>query len=193
MRTPRWLIACGILSTMLVAGCGSATSSTVSGPAAAPTPSASAAPASDPPLGSSPVTTSACGSLANPCTAPSPTLPTEPTETSPVPTTEQPRAGSYIDYAAYEKEKNAVSDTKVVLFFHAPWCPICVGVEKTLTSAPIPPGLTVVKVDFDSALELRQRYGVTIQHTFVQVDPSGRQLAKWSEGTAADQILGKTV
>ena len=80
-----------------------------------------------------------------------------------------------------------------MLFFHATWCPICREVEESLTTAPVPAGLTVVKVDFDDASELRERYGVTIQHTFVQVDPEGRQLAKWSTGTTADEILGKTV
>ncbi len=101
-------------------------------------------------------------------------------------------AGSYIDHAAYVRDPSAARG-KVVLFFHATWCPICREVEESLTSAPVPAGLTVVKVDFDDAGELRERYGVTIQHTFVQVDPEGRQLAKWSTGTTADEILGKTV
>lgn len=102
-------------------------------------------------------------------------------------------AGRYIDWATYQSEGPAAAEGKVVLFFHADWCPICVDVEKSLESAPVPEGLTVVKIDYDKQTDLRRTYGVTIQHTFVQVDAEGNRLAKWSEGTRADEILAKTV
>ena len=102
-------------------------------------------------------------------------------------------AGAYIDKAAYESSPEMYHSGKVVLFFHAPWCPTCRAVEESLTSAPVPDGLTVVKVDYDTENELRQRYGVTTQHTFVQVDASGNELAKWTTSTTADEILAGTV
>lgn len=82
---------------------------------------------------------------------------------------------------------------QVVLCFHAGWCPTCQEAERNLTSAPLPSGLTVVKVDYDNSNELRQKYGVTLQHTFVQVDASGSQLAKWSGSNDATAILARTV
>jgi len=75
-----------------------------------------------------------------------------------------------------------------VLFFHASWCPTCQAAEANLTSQPVPDGLTVVKTDFDTMTELRQKYGVTVQHTFVQIDAGGAQLAKWSGSTSAAEI-----
>ncbi|WP_404386776.1 thioredoxin family protein [Humibacillus xanthopallidus] len=164
------VVASGLL--LALAGCGTAAEPSATTPAAA---SAAA------------TSTMADSSEASPTTS----MTTPMTET-PTSAPAAASAGSYIDYATYAQDPAAATG-KVVLFFHATWCPICREVEESLTSAPVPAGLTVVKVDFDDAGELRQRYGVTIQHTFVQVDPAGRQLAKWSTGTTADEILGKTV
>jgi thioredoxin 1 len=162
------VVASGLLLGLL--GCGTAEQNA--------TPAAAAA--------TSPMSTGATMSSA---TASTPTvMASESAATSP----SAASAGSYIDHAAYVRDPSAATG-KVVLFFHATWCPICREVEESLTTAPVNAGLTVVKVDFDDASELRERYGVTIQHTFVQVDPEGRQLAKWSTGTTADEILGKTV
>jgi thiol-disulfide isomerase/thioredoxin len=75
----------------------------------------------------------------------------------------------------------------VVLFFHASWCPKCQDTDAS-AKAGMPPGLTLVKVDYDGANELRQKYGVTLQHTFVQVDDSGKALKKWV-GTYDDNTV----
>ncbi len=83
--------------------------------------------------------------------------------------------------------------TKVVYFFHAPWCPTCRATEKAIARDGIPAGLTVVKVDFDSEDDLRRQFGVTTQHTFVQVDPSGAELARWTGSQSGAEILAKTV
>jgi len=40
---------------------------------------------------------------------------------------------------------------------------------------------------------LRKEYGVTTQHTFVQVDPSGAEIAKWTGSEGGAEILAKTV
>jgi thiol-disulfide isomerase/thioredoxin len=101
--------------------------------------------------------------------------------------------GAYVTLADYEKDPAAHAGTKVVYFFHASWCPSCRATEAAIGDAGIPDGLTVVKVDFDDATELRQRYGVTQQHTFVQVDDSGAELAKWTGSEDGAAILGSTV
>lgn len=76
----------------------------------------------------------------------------------------------------------------VVLFFNATWCPTCQEAATNLESQAVPRGLTVVSVDYDSNTELRQEYGVTTQHTFVHISPSGQELDKFTGSTTADQI-----
>jgi thiol-disulfide isomerase/thioredoxin len=66
----------------------------------------------------------------------------------------------------------------VVLFFHASWCPKCRDTDSSAKSG-MPSGLTLVKVDYDSATKLRQQYGVTLQHSFVQIDENANSLKKW--------------
>jgi hypothetical protein len=50
----------------------------------------------------------------------------------------------------------------------------------------------VVVVDYDRSSDLKKRYGVTYQHTWVQIDSEGRKLAVWSGG-GVDEILRKVV
>ena len=95
--------------------------------------------------------------------------------------------GSYI---AYSPEKIALAQTgKVVLFFHAAWCPTCRALDADIRAhlKDIPAGVTILDVDYDTSGVLKQKYGVTYQHTLVQVDAAGKQLAKWSASpTLAD-------
>ena len=102
-------------------------------------------------------------------------------------------AGAYLTRAEYTEQAASRAGTKVVYFFHAPWCPTCRATEKAIARDGIPAGLTVVKVDFDSEDDLRRQYGVTTQHTFVQVDPSGAEVAKWTGSEGGAEILAKTV
>ena len=102
-------------------------------------------------------------------------------------------AGAYLSRAEYTEQAASRAGTKVVYFFHAPWCPTCRATEKAIARDGIPAGLTLVKVDFDSEDDLRRQYGVTTQHTFVQVDPSGAELAKWTGSEGGAEILAKTV
>lgn len=86
-------------------------------------------------------------------------------------------------YEAYSPEKLARAATgDVVLFFHASWCPSCRSlnsdIEKNISS--IPEGVSILKVDYDKETELKKKYGVTYQHTLVQVDKDGNLIKKWS-------------
>lgn len=99
--------------------------------------------------------------------------------------------GSYEVYAA-EKLSNA--DTgKVVLFFRAPWCPSCKTVDADIRAhaMTIPKGVTILDVDYDTSAVLKTKYGVTYQHTFVQVDAKGNQLVKWSGSPTLADIVTK--
>lgn len=103
-------------------------------------------------------------------------------------------AGSYIDYATFQGSPQAYTAAgDVVLFFNASWCPTCRAAQESFTSNAVPAGLTLVSVDYDDNTALRQQYGVTVQHTFVQIDPAGQQVAKWTGSTTADEVAGKTV
>ncbi|CAB4962240.1 MAG: thioredoxin [Actinobacteria bacterium] len=105
------------------------------------------------------------------------------------------RPGSYIALDEYEGAKGSYAETDVVLFFNAAWCSTCKQARDNITAdlSTIPAGLTIVTVDYDSAGELKQKYGVTIQHTYVQIDEDGNPLAKWSGSVTAAEIAEKTV
>lgn len=143
------------------------------------------------------VTTAGCGSTSadspesNEAAAAAETAPAETgsAETAPA------GAGAYIDFADYEGNKAAYDSTDVVLFFNAAWCSTCKVARDNIESdlSAIPSDLTIVLVDFDSAQDLRKKYGVTVQHTFVQVDPAGNELAKWASSLTTEEIAKNTV
>lgn len=84
-------------------------------------------------------------------------------------------------YQSYSTEKLGLAEKgKVVLFFHAPWCPNCRAFEKDILESDLPKGLHILKVDYDSANDLKKKYGVTTQHTLVWIDRDGKMLKKWS-------------
>lgn len=112
----------------------------------------------------------------------------EPTEEK---TEEKTKPGSY---EAYSESKVAQADgKKVVLFFHAAWCPTCRTLESDINGQleNIPSDVMILKVDYDTALTLRQKYGVTIQHTLVHVDTEGNQISKWSGGNELSTITSR--
>lgn len=78
--------------------------------------------------------------------------------------------GSYQDY-----DEQKVTDTKGtrVLFFYAPWCPQCRSIEKGINAESLPDGVAFFKVDYDSRQDLRKKYGVTLQTTFIVLDDRG--------------------
>ncbi len=100
--------------------------------------------------------------------------------------------GSYVTLANYTKDPNSYADSKKVYFFHASWCLICQGIDKEASAdmTKVPADVTLIKTDFDTATELRKKYGVTTQYTFVQVDASGNETAQWSATSLADALAG---
>lgn len=92
-------------------------------------------------------------------------------------TPKQPTKGEYVNYTAEKLKKTA--DTKL-LFFHAPWCPQCRAIEASIEKDGVPSGVTVFKVDYDSNQALRQKYGVTLQTTFVKVDNNGDKIKSYT-------------
>lgn len=100
------------------------------------------------------------------------------------------KEGAYVTLATYNANKAKYADSTKVYFFHAPWCPVCKGIDEQVSAdtSKIPDGVTLIKTDYDSNTELRQKYGVTYQYTFVQVDSSGNEVKQWS-ATNYDEVV----
>lgn len=90
--------------------------------------------------------------------------------------------GSYEQYS--EATFNSAKDETRVLFFHASWCPYCRSADDEFTSGvdQIPSGVVLFRTNYDEESELKEKYGVTYQHTFVQVDQDGNEVNTWSGG-----------
>lgn len=103
------------------------------------------------------------------------------------------QAGTYTTYSA---DKVAMAETgDVVLFFKASWCPSCRALDADIKSNidAIPAGVTILEVDYDKSNELRQKYGVTTQHTLVQIDAEGNLVKKWTGGNTLDAALAQVI
>ncbi len=78
-----------------------------------------------------------------------------------------------------------------VLFFHAAWCPSCVAADRSISSEKDINNILILKIDFDSETDLRKKYWVTSQHTFVQVDSEWEMIKKWSGWNTLESIQDK--
>jgi thiol-disulfide isomerase/thioredoxin len=101
------------------------------------------------------------------------------------------KVGSYETYSVDKISRVETGD--VVLFFHASWCPSCRGLNSSIENnlKSIPEGVTILKTDYDKETELKKKYGVTYQHTLVQVDKDGNMIKKWSGGGSLDNLLSQ--
>lgn len=98
-------------------------------------------------------------------------------------------------YEAYAPEKIALSsaDKPVILFFHASWCPSCRSLNDDITAniGSVTQGLQILKIDYDTNVELRKKYKITTQHTLVQVDAKGTLVKKWLGVPSLSDLLSK--
>ncbi len=84
--------------------------------------------------------------------------------------------GKYIPYS----EEDFVSATGVkLLFFYADWCRQCQDIETSIEKQGLPDSVTIFKVPYDTATQLRKKYGVTLQTTFVKVTNTGELIEKY--------------
>lgn len=82
------------------------------------------------------------------------------------------------------------------LYFYANWCPICKPADADFkaNSSKIPPDVTVIRVNYNDTdtgqeeKDLAKKYGITYQHTFVQIDAQGKEVTKWNGGQT-DELL----
>jgi thioredoxin 1 len=100
-------------------------------------------------------------------------------------------AGQYVAFADWQADPASYENAHTVLFFNASWCPTCKEMRDWLASNDVPDGLTLVNVDYDAETELKQQYGVTVQHTFVEIDPDGAELKKWTGSVTGEDLLAE--
>lgn len=140
---------------------------------------------------------SACGSDETPTEPGTPTVTSQ--EVSPNPARVDAIPGrsvsktGFISLPTYETDKDTYHEGDVVLFFNASWCSNCARPIASLSENPeeIPEDLTVVSVDFDQETELKKKYGITTQHTFVQVNEDGTEVTRWSGSRDISDIASK--
>ncbi len=111
----------------------------------------------------------------------------------PTPTSAAPFSnnGRYREYS--ESEYGLAADQKRVIFFHASWCPTCkVANEEFMSQTDkIPEDVVLFKTDYDTETELKKKYGITYQHTFVLVDENGDEIKKWNGG-GMEELISNT-
>ena len=102
-----------------------------------------------------------------------------------------PSSGSKILYTDLAAAEALAAKAPTVLFFAADWCPLCQADLKDINANGSRLGsIHIVVVDYDKEKDLETTYGVTVQDTFVQIDPSGMRLAAWNGG-GVDGILAR--
>ncbi|MEK7186023.1 MAG: thioredoxin domain-containing protein [Patescibacteria group bacterium] len=97
-------------------------------------------------------------------------------------------AARYVEYSRVALE--GAVDNRRVLFFYASWCPTCRPTDVNLkeNTNRIPEDVTVIRVNYNDPetdqeeKDLAQKYGITYQHTFVQIDAEGKEVVKWNGG-----------
>jgi thiol-disulfide isomerase/thioredoxin len=83
----------------------------------------------------------------------------------------------YVEYS--DQLLTDSSGSTRVLFFHAPWCSVCNFYEGQIEEQGVPGDVTILKIDYDSQDELKEKYSVTTQSTFVLLDESGEIVKSW--------------
>lgn len=102
----------------------------------------------------------------------------------------------YVPYSKAVLDQGA--NNRRVLYFYASWCPTCrpANADFEKNSSKIPADVTVVRVNYNDPdtdqeeKDLAKKYGITYQHTFVQIDGQGKEVTKWNGGQT-DELLAK--
>lgn len=100
-------------------------------------------------------------------------------------------------YVQYSKSAlDSASNNRRVLFFYASWCPTCKPADASFTQnvSKIPEDVTLIRVNYNDPetdqeeKDLAKKYGITYQHTFVQIDSIEKEVTKWNGGQI-DELL----
>lgn len=96
----------------------------------------------------------------------------------------------YADYSDASTVRDYADHGFPILFFISSSCQTCQQAIQDITANPasIPAGVKIFKVDYDAAVSLRTKYGVTAPHTWVQVNSQDTVLKKWEGGKVAELV-----
>jgi thioredoxin 1 len=94
----------------------------------------------------------------------------------------------YVEYNSNTFDQ--LTAKRKVLFFYASWCPTCRPVDAELKANmdKLPADTLVIRVNYNDQdtdrqeKDLAKKYGITYQHTFVQIDANGNEITKWNGG-----------
>jgi thiol-disulfide isomerase/thioredoxin len=104
-------------------------------------------------------------------------------------------AGSrYVQYSREEAETAA--GVRRVLYFYASWCPTCKYADISFTQnvSKVPGDVILIRINYNDPetdqeeKDLAKKYGITYQHTFVQIDDTGKEVTRWNGGQI-DELL----
>ena len=97
--------------------------------------------------------------------------------------------GSYEELNAVALEA-ALGNKNIVLFFHAAWCPSCVGTDTEIKEriTELPEDSIIFKTDYDSEIKLREKFEITAQHSIVIIDKNNALQFKQT-GFSFDDIV----
>lgn len=105
------------------------------------------------------------------------------------------KSGSrYVEYSKTALDN--ARDKRRVLYFYANWCPICRPADANFkeNANKIPEDVVVIRVNYNDTdtdqeeKDLAQKYGITYQHTFVQIDSSSDRITAWNGGQIDDLL-----
>ena len=100
----------------------------------------------------------------------------------------------YVEYSKTSLDQAA--NKRRVLYFYATWCPSCKIANEDFTDNPnkIPEDVIVIRTNYNDPntdaeeKDLAKKYGITYQHTFVQIDAQGNQITKWNGGDTDELV-----
>jgi thiol-disulfide isomerase/thioredoxin len=103
-------------------------------------------------------------------------------------------AASYVEYS--KAALDGAADNRRVIYFYASWCPTCrpADADFKANTSKLPSDVTVVRVNYNDPdtdqeeKDLARKYGVTYQHTFVQIDGQGKEVTKWNGGQTEELL-----
>ena len=99
--------------------------------------------------------------------------------------------GRVINFTTKEQAQELAKTQTVVYFFAATWCSGCNQILRDFQAnwKKVPANVTVVLVNYDKALDLKKRYGVTTTHTYVVIGAEGQRKKIWTESYTVEAIV----